>query len=542
MKTFNYLLAGLGIFIITIFSVQGQENKLGAWLWYIEQTGFSTHEALADSLAGLGVKRVYVKVADGQVDTQTWPEQTDTSVVNAYTDAGLEVWAWSYNYPGNDSAQAQALYLAAQTGYQGYVVDVEDEFDSRPAKAQALFEAFNKTSGRALSDSLIQDSLPLYCTTWGNPKTHSFPVAAIDTLVDAFMPQTYVEKWGQSYINNLSYWIEVGNEEYRELGANSRLHHIVSTETGDITAADVNKFISVSGPQTSIWRVPGGGVSQDIWYTWQDIHWNGYIEDIPYYNQYANTISPEASCQNTVMAMILSWYGAEVTPDELSEEWGISYAQSVDGWEDMFNTMAERKQLEIRDFGTTSGTIDELQQELEHGRPVVVHAYFTSSGHTVVVNGYDRDYYYVHDPAGQWNGEVCGGGYEGTADSSGYYVAYERSAFEEVITSSSCTTQDGVVWMHTFAIPTGFAQPTKAPLVKVSPNPVYRKLKLTLSDNEVLPVKASIYSVDGTKSLTNYRITDKVTEISLNELAKGIYIISLKGKDFQVNKKIIKLQ
>ena len=96
-----------------VLSAQSPDcNKLGAWLWYIEITEFSTHTQIADTLASLGVKRIYVKVADGQPNPAIWPELNDSSLVNAYRSRGLEVWAWSYNYPGNSSAQAQALYLA----------------------------------------------------------------------------------------------------------------------------------------------------------------------------------------------------------------------------------------------------------------------------------------------------------------------------------------------------------------------------------------------------------------------------------------------
>ena len=63
----NYFLQIL--FFAFFISAQAQNdacNKLGTWLWYIEITGFDTHEELADSLVALGVKRVFVKVADGQ--------------------------------------------------------------------------------------------------------------------------------------------------------------------------------------------------------------------------------------------------------------------------------------------------------------------------------------------------------------------------------------------------------------------------------------------------------------------------------------------
>ena len=88
--------------------VPGGAARSGAWLWYIEGTGLS-HAQLAADLVQLGFGRIYVKVADGSADCGFWPELCDTSVVQTYRDAGLEVWGWSYNYPGSVTAQADAL-------------------------------------------------------------------------------------------------------------------------------------------------------------------------------------------------------------------------------------------------------------------------------------------------------------------------------------------------------------------------------------------------------------------------------------------------
>jgi hypothetical protein len=259
---------------LTPFKAQAQLdcNHLGAWLWYLEVTDFTTHAELADSLAATGVRRVYVKVADGSPST-TWPELTDTDLVATYKSRGLEVWAWSYNYVNNPTGQASAIYEAAQTGYQGYVVDVEAEFDGLTTELGALFSAFDAKKTQAMTD-LSLDSFPLYCTTWGNPLDHNFHIEEINPYVDAFMPQTYVENWGTTYMNNLEFWIITGNQEYAQLGCTKPIHHIVSAEQGLITAAQIDMFIAVSGGESSIWRIPGGGVDPSIWDTWKAVNWD----------------------------------------------------------------------------------------------------------------------------------------------------------------------------------------------------------------------------------------------------------------------------
>jgi len=248
-------------------------NKLGAWLWYIENTDFPSHSALAARLSSLDISRVYVKVADGKVNPDVWPELEDKMVVDAYKQKGIEVWAWSYNYPGNDSLQAEALYLAAKTGYQGFVVDVETEFDNKSLELRSIFSAFDKAKKRAINENLVSDDFSLYVTTWGNPIDHNFKISEMDPFVNGYMPQTYVENWGPSYMDNIPKWIEEGNKEYKQLGATKPIHHIISTEKGILTAAQINNFFEYSGGETSIWRIPGGNVPQNIWNTWQDVNW-----------------------------------------------------------------------------------------------------------------------------------------------------------------------------------------------------------------------------------------------------------------------------
>lgn len=265
----------LCILICLPLLTEGQEcNKLGVWMWYLEITGFESHVELADSLSNMGIKRIYVKVADGSVNTDIWPELIDESLITAYHNAGMEVWAWSYNYPNNEAAQAEALYMAAETGYDGYVIDVEIQFDNKPIETESLFAAFYESRVQAISDQIVGEDFKIYCTTWGNPKDHLFAIDRIDPYVDGYMPQTYVEIWGPSYLDNITFWIEEGNAEYTELGATKPIHHIAAMESGQMTGEQVNEFMLASGPETSIWRIPGGGTPLSIWDQWNVVDWD----------------------------------------------------------------------------------------------------------------------------------------------------------------------------------------------------------------------------------------------------------------------------
>jgi hypothetical protein len=269
-----YLSIAFASFFIKISAQTNDCNHLGAWLWYIESTDFLTHESLADSLKSLGIKRVYVKVADGQPNPAVWPELTNAAVPQAYQSRGLECFAWSYNYLNNPTGASAALYTAASTGYDGYVVDVETEFDGKTTQLSDLFTAFAAKKTKAIADGKATADFKLYCTTWGNPADHNFHVELINPHVDGFMPQTYVEQWGQTYTDSLEKWIAVGNAEYASLGATKPNHHIMAMQDGNLDAAEANRFIAASGAETSIWRIFGGTYGVETWTRWNDIEWN----------------------------------------------------------------------------------------------------------------------------------------------------------------------------------------------------------------------------------------------------------------------------
>jgi hypothetical protein len=272
----SILLIPIFITLVTMYSYAQEDacNHLGVWLWRMEHTGFDSYEKLADSLHNMGVKRIYVKVADGRPDTTAWPTLVNKNIITTFHDRSMEVYAWSYNYPGNDGAQAQALTKAISTGYDGYVIDIEMQFDNETILLENLVSAFYDQKNIALVNDIIDSTFTLGVTTWGNPADHNFRIDIMDPYVDAYFPQTYLEVWGESYLDNPAYWVEVGNREYRDLGATKPIHHIISTEYNIINADQLNAFIGYAGGQTSIWRIPGGATTFAIWQDWVLVDWD----------------------------------------------------------------------------------------------------------------------------------------------------------------------------------------------------------------------------------------------------------------------------
>jgi len=158
---------------------------------------------------------------------------------------------------------------------------------------------------------------------------------------------------------------------------------------------------------------------------------------VPYFYQYANSLHPSASCQNTSVAMLLSWAGWTGDPDGITARFGKSLAQSPSGLVTVFNTLAAEAGLEARIQANTSGSISGLKALLDSGKPVIVHGYFTSYGHVMVTTGYDSTGYYVNDPAGQW-AQTWKGGYPYGWDATvGRGIRYGQAAFEQAVGTSN---------------------------------------------------------------------------------------------------------
>ena len=169
----------------------------------------------------------------------------------------------------------------------------------------------------------------------------------------------------------------------------------------------------------------------------------GYIPDVPYFHQQSNRINPSGSCQNTCIAIVLKYYGADdITPDMISAKWGTYVAQSTGGLEKVFNEEAALRGLSVRDQATETGLLRELHALLDAGRPVIVHGGFSTVGHLMVLVGYDERFYYAMDPASQWT-ERLNGGFTNTDDPRiGRYTRYGRDAVENAIVSR------GFIRMH----------------------------------------------------------------------------------------------
>ncbi len=167
---------------------------------------------------------------------------------------------------------------------------------------------------------------------------------------------------------------------------------------------------------------------------------------VPYHSQLNNLEHPLGACNVTCVAMVLKYYGIDSrTAQDISNDVQLEdvlFRKTLE-WDEQYGyTGGERTrhiptflQRLLKEWGQEYGpgklqntifknvtTETEIKQHLANGNPVIVHGYFTNSGHIIVIKGYDDQagHWICHDPYGKWLGYQ--GGYDN--DASGGDVCY----------------------------------------------------------------------------------------------------------------------
>ena len=164
---------------------------------------------------------------------------------------------------------------------------------------------------------------------------------------------------------------------------------------------------------------------------------SGAVIGVPYFYQYDNNYYPSSSSQNSALAMVLAYYGWEGVPDVISSAYTNEYANTPIELATVFNNYAEASGIEERLDAQVNGTFQDLKQLLAQGKPVIVHGFFTSGGHVVVVTDYSAGVYTVNDPGGEWN-QLFKGVYPfGWNSTVGKGITYDANSFEMAISTSN---------------------------------------------------------------------------------------------------------
>lgn len=159
------------------------------------------------------------------------------------------------------------------------------------------------------------------------------------------------------------------------------------------------------------------------------------LRDVPYKLQGNNRIAPGQTCANTSAAMLLSYKrGFSISPDALTNKYTRKKAQSPTGLADLFRAEG------FRANGTYEGSRSQLRKLLDRGIPVVTYIWASNGGHVITVTGYDKDGFYINDPAGLWKGGYKSGNYDSSDRRPHKHYSHQKLA-------NNIMGRDGDVWL-----------------------------------------------------------------------------------------------
>ncbi len=195
-------------------------ERKSIFLWQVPYVMGGKPDDIAAELRKAGFEAVIVKVADGQFAYRPpiygWSENLSAQLVTALRAKNIAVIGYGFMYGANPTGEAdQAIVQTNKYNLDGYVFDVEGQFDSRSnaeANAYALMSRYRKS---------CPDTPRAFCSwaLWRSPKTgstwHPLPVArAFMQFCDVGMPMIY---WGGETSQDASWWLTNSLMQWRAI-------------------------------------------------------------------------------------------------------------------------------------------------------------------------------------------------------------------------------------------------------------------------------------------------------------------------------------
>lgn len=131
------------------------------------------------------------------------------------------------------------------------------------------------------------------------------------------------------------------------------------------------------------------------------------ILKVPYKAQTDNAFDPLSTCNVTSVAMCLEYFGARRRVEYLrfNQFEDELYRCCQDrGWnrQNPEHMAALIRFYRCADIFTYRARVEQVKDWIDAGNPAITHGWFTSSGHIIVIVGYDDTGFFVHDPYGEW--------------------------------------------------------------------------------------------------------------------------------------------
>jgi GH24 family phage-related lysozyme (muramidase) len=165
---------------------------------------------------------------------------------------------------------------------------------------------------------------------------------------------------------------------------------------------------------------------------------------VPYLSQLDNRYNPYGSCNVTCVAMCLYYLGMPRREGtQLEDE---LYVKLEDMGRSRHNPYDLKYLIETypgyKDIFRENGSFADIRGAIDAGHPVIVHGYFTSFGHIIVIRGYDDTGFLVNDPYGEW----FSSGYDNSR--SGERLHYSHDLIARTCSPES-RSNPANIWIHT---------------------------------------------------------------------------------------------
>lgn len=167
--------------------------------------------------------------------------------------------------------------------------------------------------------------------------------------------------------------------------------------------------------------------------------------NVPFKSQRDNVDDPYQTCNVTCAAMCLMYFGHPGTIGGTQLEDVLNRAAtrygynrySPQGLKMLIERWSKERGLPVFDTFNEFSTIEYIKESIDAGHPLITHGYFTSKGHIIVIDGYDKNGCFVEDPYGEWFAK-------GYINSSGHNLHYSWG----MLTRNCYEPADNSWWTH----------------------------------------------------------------------------------------------
>lgn len=165
--------------------------------------------------------------------------------------------------------------------------------------------------------------------------------------------------------------------------------------------------------------------------------------NVPYFSQLDNKLNPYGTCNTTCVAMAMAFRGIKGDGSGQLED-QLTAKCNAEGWDrhSPWDLQKLFKWKKLKSEFDPKSNREKIKNHLKNG-PVIVHGYFTRSGHIILIKGFDdtayngRGAFVVNDPNGEWH-----------ADGYTYQEGAGNGALYSYAMIDRLCSPDGDFWAH----------------------------------------------------------------------------------------------